>query len=562
MNAKRRFYSLVVLTIMLIAVGAPTAAARASSPVLQAGDPAEPLETVKLIFIHHSTGGNWLADETGDYPSGGLGQALLENNYFVSAANYGWGPDSIGDRTDIPNWPEWFTGANSSAYLEALYHETGQNIEGFGAWSRLADPDPNRENEIILFKSCFPNSDLYGNPSDPPLDEPNDQYTVANAKAVYNELLTYFETRPDKLFIVITAPPLMADETAANLAANARAFNNWLVHEWLVGYPYANVAVFDYYNVLTAPDNHHRWNGSEIEHLQAGATNFSAYPSGDSHPTSAGHRKATAEFVPLLNVYYHRWQAGELTAPPATVAPAAPTATPAEEGDPTSETPIAPPPDQPPSALIDNFEGEIDYYTDAAGAQLTVVEDTAVVHGGASALRVDYAVEAGGYASVGRSYDSPQDWSDFQGLEIWLRADPPGQQLTLGAYAGEPESPAPYEIVFEAAEAGWQRYTFGWDEFARASWAAEDDPLALDPARILGYGFNVTEPTGGAVTLWVDDIALHRGAVETPESSPAAPPATAVPAEPASGVCPLAASLALFSILIVSTRKGNAQKGD
>ncbi len=553
MNVKRMFYSLAILTIMLIAAGAPAsrAAAPGSSRIPQAGDPGEPSETVKLIFIHHSTGGNWLADETGDYPSGGLGQALLENNYFVSATNYGWGPDGIGDRTDIPNWPEWFTGANSSTYLTALYNETGQNIEGFGAWSRLAT-DPGGENEIIIFKSCFPNSDLYGNPGDPPLGEPNDQYTVANAKAVYNELLTYFETRPDKLFVVITAPPLVEGETAADLAANARAFNNWLVHEWLVGYPYANVAVFDYYNVLTAPDNHHRWNGSEIEHLQAVATNFSAYPSGDSHPTSAGHRKATAEFVPLLNVYYHRWQAGELTAPPATVAPAAP----------TSADPTAPPPDQQPSALIDNFEGEFDYHTDATDAQLTVAQDTAVVHGGARAMRVDYAVEAGGYASVGRSYDSPQDWSDFKGLEVWLRADPPGQHLTLGAYAGEPELPAPYEIIFEVTGAGWQRYTFGWDEFARTSWAAADDPFALDPARILGYGFNITEPTGGAVTLWLDDITLHRGDVEPPESSPDAPPATAVPAEPASGGCPLAASLALFSILIVSTRKGNVQKDD
>ncbi|MEA3396017.1 MAG: hypothetical protein U9R05_00965 [Chloroflexota bacterium] len=64
------------------------------------------------------------------------------------------------------------------------------------------------------------------------------------------------------------------------------------------------------------------------------------------------------------------------------------------------------------------------------------------------------------------------------------------------------------------------------------------------------------------MTLWVDDIALYQGDVEPPESSPDAPPATTAPAEPASGGCPLAASLALFSILIVSTRKGNVPKDD
>jgi len=68
--------------------------------------PAPPSEPVKLIFIHHSTGGNWLADPNNDQPYGRLGRALMENNYYVSATNYGWGPEGIGDRTDIPNWPE------------------------------------------------------------------------------------------------------------------------------------------------------------------------------------------------------------------------------------------------------------------------------------------------------------------------------------------------------------------------------------------------------------------------------------------------------------------------
>ena len=82
-----------------------------------------PLSTVKLIFIHHSTGGNWLADSNTDQPYGELGLTLMANNYFVSATNYGWGPYSIGDSTDIPNWPEWFTGPNSATILTALFNE-------------------------------------------------------------------------------------------------------------------------------------------------------------------------------------------------------------------------------------------------------------------------------------------------------------------------------------------------------------------------------------------------------------------------------------------------------
>ncbi len=286
-----------------------------TSILIAAADNSPPSDTVKLIFIHHSTGGNWLADENSDQPSGGLGAALMNNNYYVSATNYGWGPDSIGDSTDIPNWPGWFTGSQSSTVLSALYDETGQNIEGYGEWSRLAS-DPGGENEIILFKSCFPNSDLFGNPDDAAGSTPNDQYTVSNAKAVYNNLLTYFRTRTDKLFIVITAPPQNENEysedeqTPAQRAANARAFNNWLVNDWLDDYPYSNVAVFDYYNILTGTDNHHRWNNNSEEHVTGTEYNFSAYPADewDSHPSSAGHRKATEEFVDLLNYFYNTWQ--------------------------------------------------------------------------------------------------------------------------------------------------------------------------------------------------------------------------------------------------------------
>lgn len=336
------FLSLFILTSILGLLTATASPPVAPPPAPLADNPAPPANPVKLIFIHHSTGGNWLADLGEHEQAGGLGQALMDNNYFVSATNYGWGPGGIGDRTDIPNWPEWFT----DGIMNAVYAETGQNIGDFGNWPRMADPDPGGENTIVVFKSCFPNSNLYGNPNDPPYSEPNDwEFSVSNVKAVYNEILTYFAAHQDKLFIVITAPPMAEGEytvldpgvPAATRAANARAFNNWLLNDWLASYPHHNVAVFDYYNVLTSngspariddtsvitesndydlrPDgNHHYWNGSTIVHPQTINNNFAAYPSYsggpdwyDSHPMTNGQQKATAEFIPLLNIYYNRW---------------------------------------------------------------------------------------------------------------------------------------------------------------------------------------------------------------------------------------------------------------
>ncbi len=305
-------------------------------------NPAPLSSPVKLIFIHHSCGENWLADE-----DGGLGITLRDNNYFVSDTNYEWGPACsdcsecpgsgprhIGNCTDILHWDNWFAGPHSGTYLNALYNEFGQH----SYYSRRTDPDPSRENEIIMFKSCYPNSNLGGSPNAPPT--PDDWLTVGSAKAIYNQILEYFATRTDKLFVVITAPPVTRGDSWEP-PANARAFNNWLVRDWLADYPHNNVAVFDFYNVLTSnggnphlndfgktDGNHHRWWNGTIRHSQTVANDLAAYASGDSHPTSAGNRKATGEFVPLLNVFYHRWQSGaEATEMPSPTAPSAPPAT-------------------------------------------------------------------------------------------------------------------------------------------------------------------------------------------------------------------------------------------
>ena len=55
----------------------------ANSLCLYAAHITPPASPVKLIFIHHSTGGNWLADPNTDQPYGGLGSALMTNNYFT-----------------------------------------------------------------------------------------------------------------------------------------------------------------------------------------------------------------------------------------------------------------------------------------------------------------------------------------------------------------------------------------------------------------------------------------------------------------------------------------------
>ena len=86
--AKRYFFVwtgiLIVLTYSLVFGVNYSAGSDSVKPNPNPGPPASP---VRLIFIHHSTGENWLSDD-----NGGLGIALRDNNYYVSDTNYGWGP--------------------------------------------------------------------------------------------------------------------------------------------------------------------------------------------------------------------------------------------------------------------------------------------------------------------------------------------------------------------------------------------------------------------------------------------------------------------------------------
>lgn len=496
---------------------------------LQADNPNPPAGTVKLIFIHHSTGENWLADGYGD-----LGRTLGQNNYFVSDTNYGWGPNAIGDRTDIPNWMEWFRSAETPTYMNALFTESGQK-----SYFTRTLSDPVGENQIILFKSCFPNSELWGNPGDPPGDY--EEMSVSGAKYVYNQLLKYFATRPDKLFVVITAPPL-SDST---YAANARAFNLWLVNDWLRENNYAlnNVAVFDFYNVLTSPDAHHRFNNGSLEHV-IGSSDTLYYPSGDDHPSEAGSRKASEEFVPLLNVFYNRWISG------APVQPASEPAGPAEEA-PQPELYSGP---HIAAGLIDDFEGGNPpgtdgwepFWDETSSTSMGCSADTGMVHSGERSLVLDFNVASGGWATCALFYDTPQNWNGSEGINFYLLAAEAGLVFNVDLYVENENEDETYIYTVEThpdSVNGWVPISLRWGDFTRADWqsGAGTPFAAADRISGMAFGFDTYEGATNTGRIWVDDLTLlGEGApaesplqpVENPESAPAAAPSNEIPRRP------------------------------
>ena len=88
--------------------------------------------------------------------AGGLGAALEANNYFVSDTYYGWG-GGIGSSTDTTDWPSWFNISNLTNY-NAVLAESGQNSTYYNFHRTRANPGGN--NTVILFKSCYPLSEV------------------------------------------------------------------------------------------------------------------------------------------------------------------------------------------------------------------------------------------------------------------------------------------------------------------------------------------------------------------------------------------------------------------
>ncbi|MBT3389833.1 MAG: hypothetical protein HN413_05420 [Chloroflexi bacterium] len=520
-----------------------------SSAFAQSENPNPPPEPVKLIFIHHSVGENWLTDGYGN-----LGRTLAENNYFVSDTNYGWGSDSIGDATDYHNWYDWFLGPESSRYLQAVHAESGQNSD----YTRLF-ADPGGENQIILFKSCFPNSDLSGSPNDTPAE--GEWFTVGHAKYVYIQLLDYFITRPDKLFIAITPPPLLDSSNAIN----AREFSRWLVEDWLNEYPLNNVAVWDLHNTLTHRDNHHRFFSGAVEHAVDYGSGILYYDSdGDEHPNASGSQKATDEFVPMLNIFYNRWIANAPTAP----APEQEAQTQPEAGEANSEQGV---PLSDPGwvfgvgALVDDFEsgpppgteGWQAFWDDATPiTTLSCGIDSSLAQAGSASLRINFHIEPDSWGTCALMYDSAPGFGNSSGIAFDYRASEAALLFNLDAYGGNPEARATYHYVIETVPEsvdGWVHVELTWDQIVRVDWE-ENAGQAINPAEINGFaiGFSTYSDVPNSGTVWVDNLEIFE-ANQTPEETEstssvveeaAAPPAETEP--PAGGVrslCPASSGL-------------------
>lgn len=151
----------------------------------------------KVYFIHHSTGEI--------YWNGGMEKALEDHGYTGSAPWWDGG-------TDPQDFPTLFNDANN--------------------WDILNNYD------IIIFKSCFPASDI------------TSDSMLADYKTWYKELYNVYRAHSDKLFVPMSTPPLLESHTSYSAAQRAIAFENWLIGDYKNNYNGNNLAPFGLHTLL------------------------------------------------------------------------------------------------------------------------------------------------------------------------------------------------------------------------------------------------------------------------------------------------------------------------
>jgi len=244
--------------------------------VLMCGMASQVLAQIQsnLFWLHHSTGRNIIND-------GDMRTYIQNHNATAGTAYAFWDHDynSIGLRDP------------DGTLVGYGYDIPDDNTDPDGLFTLWTTPNSARDailanHEAIAFKSCYPASHIAT-----PMQ-------LRDYIVYYLRMLEEFDKHPDKLFIVMTPPPLHRLDTNLTEADNARAFANWLSGD---GYRFGhwNVVCFNLFDLLAHPDD-----GSETRNMLRYDYERNHY-STDSHPNPLANSIVGPAFCEFLFQYTH-----------------------------------------------------------------------------------------------------------------------------------------------------------------------------------------------------------------------------------------------------------------
>ncbi len=418
------------------------------------GATAQEEEPISIIFMHHSTGANLIAQGSVREGFTELGYAFWDHGYNDEGLVDPEG-NWLGVNWDVPD---------DNTDPDGWYNVFNQPV---------TDPPANTfshmlQHDVIIFKSCFPSSDI----------QSEEQFR--DYQRYFLSIRDAIDQHPDKLFIPFTTPPLVPNSTSPEAATRARQWAEYLTSdEYLEGHP--NIFVFDIFTLLADEDGYLREEYRPDEW--------------DSHPNEFANQTAGPVLVAFVDEAIRSFTPGA----------AAPEAGPEEPGveAPTTEA----------GAVIDDFEeGDLAdrwwVWVDEGGSLTCAGGGPGYESEQALQLVLDTGPEV--YGGCGREVDA-EGWGEAAGLRFIWRSDTPGLGFAIVLMADE----TPFVASLETADEEWMLVTLTWDAFTKPDWAGEEGPDMLDPARVTEIDFDIghwEQPQRGAI--WVDDLQLITEAEE------------------------------------------------
>jgi hypothetical protein len=232
---------------------------------------AEPIAAdgsyTNVLFVHHSTGSALIAEGDVRPLFTELGYQFWDHGYNYEGLVR---PDGTPTRHsyDLPG--NQGQGNTDVGGLAALFAQPVTDPPT-NAFSRLL------QHEVIAFKSCFPNSAIQS-------EAKQEQF-----RAWYLDMRDVMDQHPDRIFIVVTSPPLHPLATNAEEARRARAIADWLGSDaYLDGHP--NVFTFDFFDLLADPSTNTLRAEYQLDPDQD-----------DSHPNALANRTIGPLFVAFVD---------------------------------------------------------------------------------------------------------------------------------------------------------------------------------------------------------------------------------------------------------------------
>lgn len=218
-----------------------------------------------IVFLHHSVGKNLIQQGAVRERFSQAGYEFWDHGYNFSTGLVRPGGNRTGYSYVIPD-------DNTDPDGLAKVFEQRVYAVPLNAFSGLLQHD------VIAFKSCFPVSDIRS-------DEQLEEY-----KAHYLRIRKVVDAHPDRIFIVVTQPPLNPAATDPGGAVRARALANWLTSgEFLNGHP--NLFAFDFFGYLAEGDPA----ASDFNMLRA-----EYREGGDSHPNELANQEVAPIFIDFI----------------------------------------------------------------------------------------------------------------------------------------------------------------------------------------------------------------------------------------------------------------------